>query len=114
MTRPGPALLAGGTLALYVTCMSGAMWLAIPNGNIDIATVSFVLAFTAFVSVGALIVARRPDNGLGRIFSAVGLLAATGVLAQEYGEYSYVTQPGPLPGRIVPGTHRGIGSRCWV
>ncbi|CAN5273807.1 hypothetical protein BH20ACT22_BH20ACT22_09100 [soil metagenome] len=101
MTRPGSALLAGGMLIVYAICMSGAMFLAVQNGNTGVDTAPFLLGFTAFVSVGALIVARRPGNPLGWIFSAVGLLAATGLLAQEYAEYSYVTKPGPLPGRIV-------------
>ena len=101
MTRPGSALLAGGMLLVYAICMSGAMFLAVQNGNTGVDTAPFLLGFTAFVSVGALIVARRPGNPLGWIFSAVGLLAATGLLAQEYAEYSYVTKPGPLPGRIV-------------
>ncbi len=100
MTRPGSAL-AGGMLIVYAICMSGAMFLAVQNGNTGVDTTPFLLGFTAFVSVGALIVARRPGNPLGWIFSAVGLLAATGLLAQEYAEYSYVTKPGPLPGRIV-------------
>jgi hypothetical protein len=53
--------------------------------------------------VGALIVAHRPGNGIGGLFSAVALLAATGGLAQEYASYAYVTRPGALPGAIAAG-----------
>jgi len=88
-------------LVLYFVWMSGASFLAIQNGNTGVVTAPFVVAFTAFMLVGALIVARRPGNPLGWVFSAAGLLTATGLLAQEYAEYSYLTKPGLLPGRIV-------------
>jgi hypothetical protein len=59
------------------------------------------VAFTAFVVVGAVIVAHRPRNAIGWIFSAIGLLAATGILAMEYAAYAYVTHLGSLPGAIL-------------
>jgi len=46
-------------------------------------------------------VAHRPGNAIGWIFSAIGLLAATGGLAQEYAQYAYVTRPGSLPGAVL-------------
>jgi hypothetical protein len=51
--------------------------------------------------MGALIVAHQPSNAIGWIFSAIGLLTATGGLAQEYAEYAYITRPGSLPGAIL-------------
>jgi hypothetical protein len=62
--------------------------------------VTLLLAFTAFMAVGAVIVAHRPGNAIGWIFSAVGLLAATGWPAMEYATYAYITRPGSLPGAI--------------
>jgi hypothetical protein len=56
-----------------------------------------LLAFTAFMVVGALIVAHRPANTIGWLFTAIGLLAMT----WEYTQYAYVTGPGALPGAIV-------------
>ena len=44
---------------------------------------TFLLAFAAFMAVGAVIVAHRPSNAIGWIFSAIGLLTATGWLATE-------------------------------
>jgi hypothetical protein len=64
-------------------------------------TVALLLAFTAFMVVGALIVAHRPGNAIGWIFSAAGLLAVTGGLAEEYADYAYLTRPGTWPGAIV-------------
>jgi hypothetical protein len=59
------------------------------------------VAFTAFMVVGAVIVAHRPGNALGWIFSAIGLLSSAGVLAMEYAEYAYLTRPGSLPGAAL-------------
>jgi hypothetical protein len=57
----------------------------------------YLPAFTAFMVVGALVVARRPANAIGWLFSAIGLLALGASLASEYSHYAYVTQPGRLP-----------------
>jgi hypothetical protein len=51
--------------------------------------------------VGALIVAHRPGNAIGWLFSAIGLLAFTGQVASQYALYAYVTRPGSLPGAIL-------------
>jgi hypothetical protein len=59
------------------------------------------LAFASFLVVGGLLVARRPDNRIGWIFTAVGLLTSAASLAEGYVIYAYVTQPGSLPGRLV-------------
>jgi hypothetical protein len=58
----------------------------------------FVLGFGAFMVVGALVVAHRPNNAMGWIFSAIALLAFTAGLAAEYATYALVTRPGSLPG----------------
>lgn len=60
-----------------------------------------LLAFAAYGVIGALIVARRPDNAMGWVFSGIGLLAVTMLVAGEYAQYAYVTRPHPLPGAIV-------------
>jgi hypothetical protein len=59
------------------------------------------LAFAAFMIVGLVIITHRPGNAIGWIFSAVGLLSATGWLAMEYAEYAYLTRPGSLPGAAL-------------
>lgn len=62
------------------------------------------------MGVGALVVARRPENAVGWLFSAVGLLAATGGLAMEYAEY--VISPALVPcleASSLPGTDAGTG-----
>jgi hypothetical protein len=81
-----------------------AVPLSIANGNLQRdpgLNLALVVAFTAFMVVGAVIVAHRPANPVGWIFSAIGLLASAGVLALEYAEYAYVTRPGSLPGAAL-------------
>jgi hypothetical protein len=51
--------------------------------------------------VGVVIVAHRPGNAVGWIFSAIGLLTATGVLATEYAAYAARTRPDLSPGVVL-------------
>ena len=83
-------------------------YLAVPlsfaNGNVQREPgfyLALVLAFTAFMVVGAVVVAHRPGNAVGWIFSAIGLLSAVGVLTMEYAEYALVTHQGSLPGATL-------------
>jgi len=90
-------------LAVFVVGY-GAAPLSVANGNFQSApgfNLALVVAFTAFMVVGAVIVAHRPGNAVGWIFSAIGLLSSTGVLALEYAEYAYLTRPGSLPGAVL-------------
>ena len=68
------------------------------------------VGFSAFMVVGALVVAHRPGNAIGWIFSAIALLAFTGQPASEYATYAYVTRPGSLPGAILAAWY---GSWPW-
>jgi hypothetical protein len=95
--------VAWSMLALFAAGFA-AVPLSIANGNLQRdpgLNLALVLAFTAFMVVGAVIVAHRPANPVGWIFSAIGLLASVGVLTMEYAEYAYVTRPGSLPGAAL-------------
>jgi hypothetical protein len=86
-------------LAVYLVSMVLMAILAVANNTLD--PVSFAglsLGFAAFMVVGALIVAHRPTNTIGWMFSATALLASTAGLAAEYATYTLVTRPGSLPG----------------
>jgi hypothetical protein len=72
----------------------------VTTGGFGPDAMTLLLAFTGFMVVGAVIVAHRPDNPIGWIFSAIGLLGATGWLAMENATYACMTRPGPLPGAI--------------
>jgi hypothetical protein len=91
--------VAWSMLAIFVVgCGSAVTLLVARGGGFEQEGVALPLAFAGFMVVGAVIVARRPANAIGWIFSAIGLLAATGWPAMEYAAYAYLTRPGALPG----------------
>jgi hypothetical protein len=89
-------------VAIFVVGCGVAVTLEVVTGDFGQDAVTLYLGLAGFMVVGAVIVARRPGNAIGWIFSAIGLLAATGVLAMEYATYAYVTRPGSLPAAIWP------------
>jgi uncharacterized membrane protein HdeD (DUF308 family) len=58
------------------------------------------VVFAAYLVVGCLILARRPGNTIGWIFTAVGLLTMIAGLAEVYARYANA-HPGSLPGPLV-------------
>ena len=58
------------------------------------------VVFAAYLVVGCLILARRPGNVIGWIFTAVGLLTMIAGLAEVYSRYANA-HPGSLPGPLV-------------
>jgi hypothetical protein len=104
--------MAWAVLAIFGAGIIFNAALAVPNNSVaqDPALALYLLDFTAFMVVGALIVARRPDNAIGWLFSTVGLLALSLSLANEYTQFAYVTRPGTLPGPIVAAWVGGWGA----
>jgi hypothetical protein len=102
-------------LAIYAACMVLTVVLAVANGSLsrNPGQAAVHLAFAAFMVVGALIMARRPGNAIGWLFSAIGLLGATGLLAGEYAQYAYVTRSAALPGAIVAAWYASWVSYPW-
>jgi hypothetical protein len=91
-------------VASFVACIGVGLPLSVADGNFQRRPgflLALLLAFTAFMVVGAVIVAHRPGNAIGWPFSAIGLLTATGTLALDYAQYAYVTRPGSLHGAIL-------------
>jgi hypothetical protein len=91
---------AGSMLAIFVAGYGVGVPLSVVNGKFEQDS-SLLLAFAAFMAVGAVIVAHRPGNAVGWIFSAAGLLAATGVLATEYAAYVTRTRSGSPAGLVL-------------
>ena len=92
--------VAWSMLAVFVAGYAVGIPLSVANGKFEQDS-SLLLAFAAFMVVGAVIVAHRPGNAVGWIFSAIGLLTATGVLATEYAAYVARTRPGSAPGVVL-------------
>jgi hypothetical protein len=100
--------VAGSLLAAFAACATAGLLLAGANGNFQheeslTDTIALLLAFMAFVGVGALIVAHRPGNAVGWIFAAIALLAVTGATAEEYALYASTIRPGALPVPVLAG-----------
>jgi hypothetical protein len=97
--------IAWGLLAVFGVIFLATNVLSAANGDFRtqplVEVAPLWLAFSAFMVVGVLIIAHRPDNPIGWIFAAIALLAAGGGLAENYGRYAYETRPGSLPGAIV-------------
>jgi hypothetical protein len=102
MRKPS-MVVAWSMLAIYAAGLPFTAALAVANGRVAGGHVIllYLPAFTAFMVVGALVVARRPTNAIGWLFSAIGLLALGATLASEYSHYAYVTQPGARPFAVV-------------
>ena len=66
--------------------------------------------FLVFPLVGALIASKRPDNAIGWICLAVGLLWTLIGMSDVYSEYG-VAQPGSVPFAVVVA---GINNWLWV
>ena len=93
--------VAWSMLAVFIVSVVFATILGVADGSLQqdpAGFVVYVLGFGAFMVVGALVVAHRPGNPIGWIFSAIALLAFTGGLTAEYATYALVTRPGSLPG----------------
>jgi hypothetical protein len=96
--------VAWSMLAVCAVSLVLGLVLGVANGTVQQDATSqamLFVGFSAFMVVGALVVAHRPGNAIGWIFSAIALLAFTGQLAVEYATYAYVTRPGSLPGAIL-------------
>jgi hypothetical protein len=96
-------VVAWSMLAIYAAGLAGTAVLAVLGGSLT-GTSNYSLylpAFTAFMVVGALVVAHRPGNAIGWIFSAIALLSLGASLAREYLQYAYMTRPGALPFAVM-------------
>jgi MFS family permease len=105
--------VAWSMLAVFVVSLVAGLILAAANGTLQQDAgnqLLLLVGFSAFMVVGALIVAHRPGNAIGWLFSAIALLAFTGQLASEYATYAYATRPGSLPGATLAAWY---GSWPW-
>jgi hypothetical protein len=105
--------VAWSMLAVYIVGLVLAIILEVANGDFQRDAANQVvlgMGFSAFIVVGVLIVAHRPGNAIGWMFSAIALLAFTALLASEYTTYAYETRPGSLPGAILAAWY---GSWPW-
>jgi hypothetical protein len=92
--------VAWSVLAIFVAGYGVGVPLSAARGHLQEDS-TFLLAFAAFMAVGVVIVAHRPGNAVGWIFSAIGLLTAIGVVATEYAARANLAQPPAPPGAVL-------------
>jgi hypothetical protein len=104
---------AWALVTVWTASVAALCALSVANGTFapDALTdsVPLLLAFAAFLVVGALIVAHRPGNAIGWILSAIALLATIGALGEEYALYA-TTRPGSLPAPVLAAW---LGAWTW-
>jgi hypothetical protein len=100
-------LMTVGVIAMLIV----AAILTEANTGKDASSSLFNLGLASFTFVGALILWKRPSNGIGRVFGAVGLLWVSGDMTAQYATYGYVTRPGSVP---VPALGAWYGEWYWL
>jgi hypothetical protein len=65
----------------------------------------------AWSTVGAIVASRRPENPVGWILWAMGLLTGVALFAGQYATYALLVRPGFLPGSELVGL---LSSWIWV
>jgi hypothetical protein len=94
-------------VALVVVLVGARIWIALGYGVTSLEESSFaesivlLLAFAMYLVMGLLIVARRPENRLGWVLTAIGLLTCAGVLSESYALLALADRPeASLPGAV--------------
>jgi hypothetical protein len=95
--RVRPSAVAAWGLWAFAAAGSGlGVALQLLGGRTaDLQALFFVLAFSAYATVGAVVASRRPRNPIGWVFLGVGVLTAIGSLGESYSEATF-SRPGPL------------------
>jgi hypothetical protein len=70
---------------------------------------AFAVAALAFASVGALVVARVPDNRIGWIFCVTGAIIGVGDLVFQYADQALFISPDRLPGGSIAAWLQNLG-----
>ena len=100
-SRLGRALVrvvAWGAVPLYLVGMGGKIWMDHQLG-LDTSLLDLMLAvgFGAFAVVGAVLVARRPQNLVSWIMVAIGLMTALFPAAETYAAFVMTKRGSPDP-----------------
>jgi hypothetical protein len=99
--------LAIATIDLVLVALNSSQ----PDVRIPEPWLAHTVSAVAFSTVGGVVASRRPDNPIGWLFCAIGLLAALVLLSSEYAAYALLAQTDSLPGGLAMAW---IRSWAWV
>jgi len=101
MPRVRPGLVAWTVPAVCAALVAGAVLLDRRNGTDVLGDVEVLInapLSLGFAVVGALVVSRRPDQGLAWLYLGGALAMATTLFVLVYAQYGLMTKPGDVPG----------------
>jgi signal transduction histidine kinase len=98
---------------VFLVGAAAGLWLRVQNVGWATATedLLYILIFSSFGVVGALVASRQPRNAIGWIFLAITLTVEMAFLSDTYARYSFRVSTAPLPGAVVAAW---ISSWAWV
>jgi hypothetical protein len=121
MSRRTAARLAWSLAALALLLCAASIVFAVATRSVqppsnwgtggDSTVLIFVLPFLAFPLVGALIASNRPENPIGWICLAVGIIWMIMLISTAYGVYGLVVRPGSVP---FPAAIGSLGEWIWA
>ena len=103
-------VMAAASVALYIATRSVEPPSSWGTGG-DSAVLILLLPFLAFPLVGALVASKRPENPIGWICLAVGIIWMIMLMSTSYGLYGLVVRPGSVP---FPAAIGSLGEWMWV
>ncbi len=103
-------VMAAASVALYIATRSVEPPSTWGTGG-DSAVLILLLPFLAFPLVGALIASKRPENPIGWICLAVGIIWMISLISTSYGLYGLVVRPDSVP---FPAAIGSLGEWMWV
>jgi hypothetical protein len=103
MSTRSAAWIAWASWALSMALTVLSIWLLVlslsqPSVHIFVHWIEAIVLAVGFSTVGALVAPRHPQNPMGWIFCAVGLLYAAVHFVAQYATYALLAVPGSLPG----------------
>jgi signal transduction histidine kinase len=105
--------VAWGALAVFLVGAAAGLWIRVQVVGWARATedLLYIIIFSAFGIVGALVASRQPRNAVGWIFLAITLMVETAFLSDTYAQYSFRVLTTPPPGAVVAAW---LSSWAWV
>jgi hypothetical protein len=88
------SLLLGAGLVLLAVLSWG---ITTPGEDFGVVGVLFGAAILAYLTIGVLIVSRRPGHVIGWLYCVVGFLFSYAAFAPAYADYALYAKPGSLP-----------------